>query len=75
MDHVLLKELKEKFNLVFHDVDLLEQAFTHSSYVNEHRYLQLSDNERLEFLGDAVLELAVSKFLYRKYPQVPEAGT
>jgi ribonuclease-3 len=72
MDHVLLKELKEKFNLVFHDVDLLEQAFTHSSYVNEHRYLQLSDNERLEFLGDAVLELAVSKFLYRKYPQVPE---
>ena len=72
MDHVLLKELKEKFNLVFHDVDSLEQAFTHSSYVNEHRYLQLSDNERLEFLGDAVLELAVSKFLYRKYPQVPE---
>lgn len=72
MDHVLLKELKEKFNLVFHDVDLLEQAFTHSSYVNEHRYLQLSDNERLEFLGDAVLELAVSKFLYREYPKVPE---
>lgn len=72
MDHVLLKELKEKFNLVFHDADLLEQAFTHSSYVNEHRYLQLSDNERLEFLGDAVLELAVSKFLYREYPKVPE---
>ena len=72
MDHVLLKELKEKFNLVFHDVDLLGQAFTHSSYVNEHRYLQLSDNERLEFLGDAVLELAVSKFLYREYPKVPE---
>jgi ribonuclease-3 len=62
MDNQLINELKEKFNIVFRDVSLLEQAFTHSSYVNEHRNLQLSDNERLEFLGDAVLELLVSRF-------------
>jgi ribonuclease-3 len=50
----------------------LEQAFTHSSYVNEHRYLQLADNERLEFLGDAVLELIVSEFLFGFYTKLPE---
>ncbi|HLQ40738.1 MAG TPA: ribonuclease III [Tetragenococcus sp.] len=72
MDNQFLKELKEKFTIEFHDVSLLEQAFTHSSYVNEHRQLQLSDNERLEFLGDAVLELLVSRFLYCQYPDVPE---
>lgn len=72
MDKQFLKELKENFNIVFHDVDLLKQAFTHSSYVNEHRQLQLSDNERLEFLGDAVLELLVSRFLYFQYQDVPE---
>ncbi|MCD5002201.1 ribonuclease III [Enterococcus saccharolyticus] len=72
MDNQLIRELKEEFNIVFHDVSLLEQAFTHSSYVNEHRNLQLSDNERLEFLGDAVLELLVSRFLYHQFPTVPE---
>lgn len=72
MDKQLQDLLKEDFQIVFHDVDLLEQAFTHSSYVNEHRYLQLEDNERLEFLGDAVLELLVSKFLYDTFPEVPE---
>lgn len=72
MDNQLVTELNERFHLVFHDVSLLEQAFTHSSYVNEHRNLQLSDNERLEFLGDAVLELLVSRFLYNHYPTVPE---
>ncbi|KAF1300886.1 MULTISPECIES: ribonuclease III [Enterococcus] len=71
MDNQLTTELKEKFGIVFHDVNLLEQAFTHSSYVNEHRHLQLSDNERLEFLGDAVLELLVSQYLYRELP-LPE---
>ena len=72
MDNQLTKELKEKYSIVFHDLNLLEQAFTHSSYVNEHRNLQLSDNERLEFLGDAVLELMVSEYLYRLYPGIPE---
>lgn len=69
---LLTKELKENYNIVFHDLNLLEQAFTHSSYVNEHRNLQLSDNERLEFLGDAVLELMVSQYLFRLYPHLPE---
>ena len=68
MNTQLMNELKEDYGIVFHDVDLLEQAFTHSSYVNEHRNLHLSDNERLEFLGDAVLELIVSRYLYRELP-------
>lgn len=72
MDNQLQNLLKDRFGIVFKDVDLVEQAFTHSSYVNEHRNMNLSDNERLEFLGDAVLELLVSKFLYNEYPQLPE---
>lgn len=72
MDNQLISELKERYGIVFHDVNLLEQAFTHSSYVNEHRYLKLSDNERLEFLGDAVLELLVSQYLYRNFPDLSE---
>ena len=72
MDQGSLKKIKEEYSITFSKGELLEQAFTHSSYVNEHRYLQLSDNERLEFLGDAVLELLVSQFLYREYPNVPE---
>ncbi|WP_323741834.1 ribonuclease III [Salinibacillus xinjiangensis] len=56
----------------FNNERLLKQAFTHSSYVNEHRHLDLEDNERLEFLGDAVLELAVSQYLYRKNPDMAE---
>lgn len=51
MDTQLINELKENYDIVFHDVNLLEQAFTHSSYVNEHRNMNISDNERLEFLG------------------------
>ena len=72
MDHQLTRELNERFGILFHDGDLLEQAFTHSSYVNEHRQLKLADNERLEFLGDAILELLVSDYLYREFPQLPE---
>ena len=53
-------------------IKLLKQAFTHSSYVNEHRRKPYEDNESLEFLGDAVLELTVSKFLYLKYPMMSE---
>ena len=64
----LQKELKVKFE----QPALLYQAFTHSSYVNEHRRKNYTDNERLEFLGDAVLELSVSHYLYMKYPDMSE---
>jgi len=58
--------------LVFADETLLETAFTHTSYANEHRLLKISHNERLEFLGDAVLQLIISEYLYTKYPKRPE---
>ncbi|WP_080846482.1 ribonuclease III [Cytobacillus gottheilii] len=66
------KEFQEKKGIIFRNEKLLKQAFTHSSYVNEHRRKPYEDNERLEFLGDAVLELTVSKFLYIKYPMMSE---
>lgn len=72
MDAQFINQLKENYGIVFHDISLLEQAFTHSSYVNEHRNMHISDNERLEFLGDAVLEIQVSDYLYRRYPDIPE---
>ncbi len=58
--------------MVFSDETLLETAFTHTSYANEHRLLKISHNERLEFLGDAVLQLIISEYLYTKYPKKPE---
>ncbi len=68
----LKKALLEQFDLVFSDETLLETAFTHTSYANEHRLLKISHNERLEFLGDAVLQLIISEYLYIKYPKRPE---
>ena len=68
----LEKALLEQFDLVFSDETLLETAFTHTSYANEHRLLKISHNERLEFLGDAVLQLIISEYLYTKYPKRPE---
>ena len=64
--------LEQRFELVFSDKQLLETAFTHTSYANEHRLLKISHNERLEFLGDAVLQLIISEYLYTKYPKRPE---
>lgn len=66
------KDFQQKLGIIFTDEKLLKQAFTHSSYVNEHRRKPYEDNERLEFLGDAVLELTVSKFLFKKYPMMSE---
>ncbi|MGP4075572.1 ribonuclease III [Halobacillus sp. K22] len=63
---------QKRVNIHFQDVSILEQAFTHSSYVNEHRKTDRKDNERLEFLGDAVLELGVSQYLYREFPEMAE---
>ena len=67
-----LKHLQQKLHIQFRNKLLLKQAFTHASYVNEHRFSQQQDNERLEFLGDAVLELTVSEYLYNLYPNRPE---
>lgn len=63
------KKFQERISVQFQNEKLLHQAFTHSSYVNEHRKKPYEDNERLEFLGDAVLELTISQFLYAKYPR------
>ena len=64
--------LKERFGIVFNDPDLLAEAFTQASYVNEHQDQQLKYYERVEFLGDAVLELVVSEYLYKRYKDMPQ---
>ena len=65
-------QLEKKLDIKFKNKDLLTQAFTHRSYLNENPNFYLEHNERLEFLGDAVLELAVTEELYKKYPKKPE---
>lgn len=67
-----LSLLEKKLKVKFKNKDLLTQAFTHRSYLNENPQFGISNNERLEFLGDAVLELAVTENLFQKYPQKPE---
>src|SRR4051812_21717674 len=63
---------QKKIGYLFQNKGLLEQAFTHRSYLNENRQPGREHNERLEFLGDAVLELVVTEFLYAKYPEKAE---
>ncbi|WP_042160399.1 ribonuclease III [Paenibacillus gorillae] len=65
-------ELQFRLELKFKQLKLLKQAFTHTSYVNEHKHSSIEHNERLEFLGDAVLQLLVSEYLFSAYPQRPE---
>lgn len=67
-----LNEFQSKIGYTFKNQHLLEQALTHSSYANEKHMKKHSDNERLEFLGDAVLEIVSSEFLFINYPQKPE---
>ena len=67
-----LKKFQEKIGYKFKNEQLLKQALTHSSYANEKHLKKLSDNERLEFLGDAVLELTSSEFLFTHYPNLTE---
>jgi len=64
--------LEQRLGLSFNNLDLLIEALTHRSYLNEHREYVGSHNERLEFLGDAVLELAATDFLFKKFPAKPE---
>lgn len=65
-------QLEKQLGFTFKNPKLLKQAFTHSSYVNEHQDKRFSDNERLEFLGDAVLELGVSHYLYNEKQNMAE---
>jgi len=67
-----INELCEKLNYTFKNIELLEEALRHSSFVNENRALNLKDNERLEFLGDAVLDLAISHTLMEKFVDMKE---
>jgi ribonuclease-3 len=64
--------LETQIGITFKDKDLLKVAFIHRSYINEHKGSELEHNERLEFLGDAVLELVATEYLFQKYPKEPE---
>lgn len=66
-----VRELEGRLGYRFRNADLLAEALTHSTYANENKG-QAQSNERLEFLGDAVLQLAVSRFLFDRYPNAPE---
>ena len=66
-----MKTLEQKINYTFKDKKLLENALTHSSYAHETRHPEMC-NERLEFLGDSVLSVVVSDFLYKSFPKLPE---
>ena len=63
-----LTSLQDDLGYQFKNVDLLREALQHSSYVNEQRDLGLQDNERLEFLGDAVLDLVITHILMKHFP-------
>lgn len=68
----LSKILKEKFDISFKNEALLVEAMIHSSYANEHKEMKGIYNERIEFLGDAVLELTISDWLFRQFPHFQE---
>lgn len=72
MNYLNSEELEMKIGYSFKDKNLFKQALTHSSYTNEQKINKLGDYERIEFLGDAVLEIVSSEFLFHKYPNVPE---
>ena len=67
-----LDELQEKIGYKFENISILEQALVHSSYANENKMSKEENNERLEFLGDAVLEIVTSFYLFTKYPDMLE---
>ncbi len=65
-------KLEKKLGVLFNNTDLLRQSLVHKSYINENPHFELDQNERLEFLGDAVLELVVTEYLFKHYPRTPE---
>ena len=72
MNHLNLEEFERKIEYRFSDKNLLILALTHSSYANEIKKGKHENNERLEFLGDAVLDMVVSEYMYRHFPKMPE---
>ena len=64
--------LAKTYGIHFNNPALLAEAFTQASYVNEHPHEKLKYYERIEFLGDAVLQLFVSEYIYRRYPELPQ---
>lgn len=71
-DHKKLEELQKNIGYYFNDIELLETSLTHSSYANENKLHISKCNERLEFLGDTIVNLVTSEYLYNKYPFYPE---
>ena len=67
-----MNDFEKIIGVEFKDKDLLKQAFTHRSFLNEHKNLKGKHNERLEFLGDAVLELVITDYLFNEYPDKDE---
>ncbi|MGH7882608.1 MAG: ribonuclease III family protein, partial [Candidatus Dormibacteraceae bacterium] len=67
-----LEELQQKIGIAFGDLSLLRAALTHSSYANENPEVAPQDNERLEYLGDAVLQLISAEYLYKTRPEAKE---
>lgn len=74
MEPFALSGLEEKIGYHFKNQGLIRQAMTHSSFANEQKIRKLANYERIEFLGDAVLELVSSDFFYHQYPDVPEGS-
>lgn len=68
----MIKDLEEAIGYHFHNITLLQNALTHSSYANERWHNSLMSNERLEFLGDSILGMVVAEYLYRNFPDRPE---
>ena len=68
----MIKDLETAIGYRFHNISLLQNALTHSSYANERWHNSLLSNERLEFLGDSVLGMLVADYLYRTFPDRPE---
>ncbi len=69
-----LLQLEKTLEITFNDKSVLQRALTHRSYLNENPDHPLSDNERLEFLGDAVLDFLTAKYLYNRFPEIAEGG-
>ncbi len=72
MEQNSLEKLQKNIGVVFNDDNLIRQAMVHRSYINEHPSFKVGHNERLEFLGDAVLEIVVTEYLFLHFTDVPE---